>query len=67
MDARLPAAVALLFGFLLAAHAVLAFTKWRWVTGALELVAAVVLLWGWQRGRRPATTGTVPPPPTTRV
>ena len=65
MDARLPATVALLVGFLLLAHAVLAFTKWRWVTGALEVVAAAVLLWGWQRGRRPVTTtttsGSVPP------
>ena len=29
----------------LIAHSILAFTKMRWVTGLLELIAAAVLLW----------------------
>lgn len=36
----------------LIAHALLAFTKMRWVTGLLELVVAAVLLWNWRQARR---------------
>ena len=41
---RLPAMVELVLGLLLLAHAVLAFTKWRWVTGLLEVVCGVALI-----------------------
>ena len=40
---RLPSTVELVLGLVLIAHAVLAFTKWRWVTGILELVCGVAL------------------------
>jgi uncharacterized membrane protein HdeD (DUF308 family) len=41
---RLPAMVELVLGLLLLAHAILAFTKWRWVTGLLEVVCGVALV-----------------------
>lgn len=41
---RLPTMVELVLGLLLIAHAVLAFTKWRWVTGLLELVCGAALV-----------------------
>ena len=41
---RLPSALELVLGLLLIAHAVLAFTKWRWVTGLLELVCGAALV-----------------------
>jgi hypothetical protein len=41
---RLPTMVELVLGLLLMAHAVLAFTKWRWVTGLLELVCGAALV-----------------------
>jgi hypothetical protein len=44
--------VALIVGLAVLAHAVLAFTKIRWVTGLLEVIAAGVLLWHWWLGRR---------------
>jgi hypothetical protein len=47
MNPRVPGLVALVVGFVLIAHAVLAFTKHRWVTGLVELIAAGVLLWHW--------------------
>jgi hypothetical protein len=47
MNSRLPGLIALVVGIVLIAHAALAFTKLRWVTGLLELVAAAVLLWHW--------------------
>jgi hypothetical protein len=41
---RLPAVVELVLGLLLLAHAVLAFTKLRWVTGLLEVVCGLALV-----------------------
>ena len=41
---RLPSMVELVLGVLLVAHAILAFTKWRWVTGLLEVVCGVALV-----------------------
>jgi hypothetical protein len=41
-------------GLVLAAHAILALTKWRWVTCLLEILVTVVLFWQqWQLQRRP--------------
>jgi hypothetical protein len=53
---------ALLVGFVLIAHAVLAFTKLRWVTALLELIAAGVLLWHWWLGRRASSLTSGAPP-----
>jgi hypothetical protein len=38
---------ALILALVLIAHAILAFTKLRWVTALLELIAAAVLFWHW--------------------
>ncbi|HKW49041.1 MAG TPA: hypothetical protein VJN70_16435 [Gemmatimonadaceae bacterium] len=44
-----------ILGFVLAAHAVLALTKKRWVTCLLELIVTVVLFWQqWQLRQMPA-------------
>lgn len=56
MSARLPHMLALLMGFVLIAHAVLAYTKLRWVTATLELAAAAILFWQWYVARG-ATAG----------
>lgn len=53
MNPRFAGLVALISALVLVAHAVLAFTKLRWVTAVIELVAAAVLLWQWWLGRRP--------------
>jgi len=45
MNRRYPLAAAAVMGGVLIAHSILAFTKLRWVTGLLELVAAAVLFW----------------------
>ena len=50
---------ALILAIVLIAHAVLAFTKLRWVTALLELIAAAVLLWNWWLGRANARTAEV--------
>ena len=55
---RLPSAVELVLGLLLIAHAILAFTKWRWVTGLLEVIAGVALALA---SRAPATVVTAVP------
>ena len=55
MNARTAGLVALLVGLVLIAHAVLAFTKLRWVTALLELIAAGVLVWHWWLQRTPKT------------
>lgn len=47
MNSRYAGLAALIIGLVLIAHAVLAFTKIRWVTGLLELIATAVLLWNW--------------------
>ena len=54
---RLPSAVELVLGLVLLAHAVLAFTKWRWVTGLLELVCGVALVLA-SRSHAPHVTAT---------
>jgi hypothetical protein len=41
-------------GVLLLAHSVIAFQKWRWVTGALEVLAALVFLAQWWMTRSAA-------------
>ena len=45
MNRRYALAAAAVTGGVLVAHSVLAFTKLRWVTGLLELIAAAVLFW----------------------
>ena len=45
MNRRYALVAAAVTGGVLIAHSVLAFTKMRWVTGLLELVAAAVLCW----------------------
>lgn len=47
MNSRYPGLIALVVAIVVVAHAILAFTKLRWVTGLLELIAAGVLLWHW--------------------
>lgn len=47
MRSGLPPMLGLLMGVLLLAHSVVAFQKWRWVTGLLEVVAALVFLAQW--------------------
>jgi hypothetical protein len=56
MNARFAGLTALIVGLVLIAHAALAFTKNRWVTGLVELVAAAVLLWHWWLRRAAKTT-----------
>lgn len=58
MLSRYAGLAAVIVGIVLIAHAVLAFTKLRWVTALLELIAAAVLLWNWWQGRR---AGALPP------
>jgi hypothetical protein len=53
MNAR---TAAIVMALILVAHAILAFTKWRWVTGLIEVVGAAVLAWHWNLSRR----GTAP-------
>lgn len=45
MKRRYALAAAAVMGAVLIAHSILAFTKMRWVTGLLELIAAAVLFW----------------------
>jgi threonine/homoserine/homoserine lactone efflux protein len=45
MITRYAGYAALIMGIALLGHAALAFSKNRWVTGLLEIVAAMVLLW----------------------
>lgn len=45
MIRRYALATAAVMGGILIAHSILAFTKMRWVTGLLELIAAAVLYW----------------------
>ena len=45
MNRRYALVAAAVMGGILIAHSVLAFTKMRWVTGLLELIAAAVLYW----------------------
>ena len=47
-------------GFALAAHAILALTKRRWVTFLLEVIVAIVVFWQqWQLRQKPEPV--VPP------
>ena len=55
---RFPAAVELVLGLVLIAHAILAFTKMRWVTGLLEVIAGIALALA---SRAPATVVTAVP------
>ena len=45
MNRRYALAAAAVMGAVLIAHSILAFTKMRWVTGLLELIAAAVFFW----------------------
>ena len=45
MNRRYALVAAAVVAGVLIAHSILAFTKMRWVTGLLELIAAAVLLW----------------------
>ena len=45
MNRRYALAAAAVMGGVLVAHSILAFTKMRWVTGLLELIAAAVFFW----------------------
>jgi hypothetical protein len=56
MDARTVRAVALITALVVLAHAILAFTKMRWVTGLLEVVAAAVIVWQWRLLGQPRST-----------
>ena len=48
MNSRNAGLAALITAILLLAHALFVFTKYRWVTGLVEVLAAGVLLWQWQ-------------------
>ena len=55
MDLRMTDLGVTVLGLVLAAHAVLALTKRRWVTCLLEVIVAVVLFWQqWQLRQKPA-------------
>lgn len=45
MNRRYALVAAAVMAGVLIAHSILAFTKMRWVTGLLELIAAAVFLW----------------------
>jgi hypothetical protein len=45
MNRRYALVAAAVMGGVLIAHSILAFTKMRWVTGLLELIAAAVFFW----------------------
>jgi hypothetical protein len=45
MNRRYALTAAAVLGGVLVAHSVLAFTKMRWVTGLLEIIAAAVFFW----------------------
>lgn len=45
MNRRYALVTAAVMAGVLIAHSILAFTKMRWVTGLLELIAAAVLYW----------------------
>lgn len=54
MNRSITGAVVTALGLILAAHAVLALTKRRWVTCLLEIVVTIVLFWLlWQLRQRP--------------
>lgn len=56
MNTRMADIAALIAALVLIAHAILSFTKNRWVTALIELAAAAVLLWHWWSYRRPRAT-----------
>ena len=61
MDLRMTDVGVTVLGLALAAHAILALTKRRWVTFLLEVIVAVVLFWQqWQLRQKPEPVG--PPP-----
>jgi hypothetical protein len=45
MNRRYALVAAAVMGAILIAHSILAFTKLRWVTGLLEVIAAAVFYW----------------------
>jgi predicted MFS family arabinose efflux permease len=55
MNRRYALATAAVMGGVLIAHSILAFTKLRWVTGLLEVIAAAVLYWQVLAFRRDVT------------
>ena len=56
MNRTITSAAVTVLGLFLAAHAVLALTKRRWVTSLLEIVVTIVLFWLlWQLRQRPET------------
>ena len=56
MDQRMINLSVTLLGLVLAAHAILALTKRRWVTCLLEILVTVVLFWQqWQLYRSPTS------------
>ena len=59
MRSGFPSMIGVVMGALLLAHSVVAFQKWRWVTGLLEAVAGLVFLAQWWMAR-PATTPRAP-------
>lgn len=62
MNARYAGIAALVLAIVLIAHAVLSFTKLRWVTALLELIAAAVMIWNWWLSRdQTMRTSTAPP------
>ena len=51
MSSRYASIAALVIAIVLLGHSVTAFQKMRWVTGLLEVIAALVLFWNWWSGR----------------
>jgi len=61
MNRRYALLVAAITAGVLLAHSVLAFTKMRWVTGLLEIFAALVLWWQVWMGRKEAAAASARP------
>lgn len=62
MNRRYALVTAAVMAGVLIAHSILAFTKMRWVTGLLELIAAAVLFWQVWAFRREVAMATGAPP-----
>ena len=62
MNRRYALAAAAVMGGVLIAHSILAFTKMRWVTGLLELLAAAILFWQVVAFRREVAAAPSAPP-----
>jgi uncharacterized membrane protein len=61
MNGRYLGIAVVIMGVVLLAHSITAFSKMRWVTGLLEVIAALLMIAHWWVSRAPnITTGTAP-------